>query len=149
MRSVQTSQSKSAYRLRAALSSPTANFDLGKTPGSSVKPSKRTVGVLVLILFVLDVHDGSDLSSLNASRKTSAKRVTPQNLSYTPSYLSDPQLLPILEEDHVSGQENINPNTFLPDTNLTPTNLNTPPPPAHSHVHQSTLAVVEFDRKSS
>jgi len=94
------------------------NLDLGKTPGSSVGPSKPPIWNSVKTVLLLDRNDGSDLSSLLASRNTNPKGTpgTGQSLSQTCN--SELPLLPILEEDHHhGGQENININ-FLPETHL-------------------------------
>ena len=120
-----------------------AHLEMGKTPpGSSVHPpsngpkcnNSRQEEADCL---VSDVQDGSDLSSLNLSRRTlrksSGNRGTsgPSILSCTPSF-TDALLLPILEEEHLIGDENTHGLHLSPKTPL--------PPPA---VHQSTLAVIE------
>ena len=120
-----------------------AHLEMGKTPpGSSVHPPSngpkcnRSFQEETKCL-VSDVQDGSDLSSLNLSRRTlrqsSGNRGTPglSILSCTPSFTEAP-LLPILEEEHQIGDENTH---GLHLSSRTPL-----PPPA---VHQSTFAVIE------
>lgn len=106
----------------------------------------------MLKLQYLEMNDGSDLSSLGASRHTNPKGGgTPMNTRVTLSQTcnTDLPLLPILEEEHHSEQENTNPN-FLPDTHFStgyiPTENNQETPIKESSwlaINPSTLAIVE------
>ena len=92
-------------------------------------------------------QDGSDLSSVNASRKTSqlsgANKATPGSnaFSCTPSLHTEQPLLPILEEEHLEGMQNMHVNALTPQLNRTAPVPESPTP----RVHQSTLAVVEYE----
>ena len=96
---------------------------------------------------MVEGQDGSDLSSVNASRKTDQlsgpHKATPGSnaFSCTPSVHTGQPLLPVLEEEHVEGMQNMHVDALTPQLNQAAPVPESPAP----RVHQSTLAVVEYE----